>query len=177
MFDFLKYFCILLYIISSVFLCIFGLHRYYLVHLYSRAKARRRAAPEGGGFLPRVTVQLPVYNEMYVAERLIRAVCGIDYPKELLEVQVLDDSTDDTSRIAARCAEDLRASGFDIKHIRRGTRKGTRRGACRGLCGGKRGVSRDFRRGLRSSAGFSPQDHPMFREPAGRDSADQVGAS
>ena len=139
MFEFIKYFCTLLYVISSVFLCIFGIHRYYLVHLYSRTKARRASAPLGQGPLPPVTVQLPVYNEMYVTERLIRAVCAIDYPRDLLEVQVLDDSTDDTSRIAARCTEELRSAGFDIKHVRRGTARGTRRGrlprAARGQAG------------------------------------------
>lgn len=129
MFDFLKYFCTLLYIISSVFLCVFGLHRYYLVHLYSRAKVCRGKVPGSKGSLPRVTVQLPVYNEMYVTERLMRAVCRIDYPKELLEVQVLDDSTDDTSTIAAHCAEELRTAGFDIKHVRRGSREGYKAGA------------------------------------------------
>ena len=71
---------------------------------------------------------------MYVTERLIRAVCEIDYPKELLEVQVLDDSTDDTSRIAAHCASELRAAGFDIKHVRRGTREGYKAGALAAGC-------------------------------------------
>ena len=129
MFDFLKYFCTLLYVVSSVFLCVFGLHRYYIVRLYLKAKPRRAAPPRGHGLLPRVTVQLPVYNEMYVTERLMRAVCAIDYPRELLEVQVLDDSTDGTSAIAARCAGELRAAGFDIKHIRRETREGYKAGA------------------------------------------------
>ena len=55
--------------------------------------------------LPRVTVQLPIFNEMYVVERLIAAVCKIDYPKDLLEIQVLDDSTDNTSEIALNCVE------------------------------------------------------------------------
>ena len=134
MFDLLKYFCTLLYVISSVFLCVFGLHRYYLVRLYSKGKARRRPAPVATGPLPRVTVQLPVYNEMYVTERLIRAVCEIDYPRDLLEVQVLDDSTDDTSRIAERCTAELRATGVDIKHIRRETREGYKAGALAAGC-------------------------------------------
>ena len=134
MFDFLKYFFTLLYVVSSVFLCVFGLHRYYLVRLYSKAKARRRPAPGAKGPLPRVTVQLPVYNEMYVTERLIRAVCEIDYPRIFFEVQVLDDSTDDTSRIAERCTAELRAAGFDIKHIRRETREGYKAGALAAGC-------------------------------------------
>jgi len=128
-FDFLKYFCTLLYVISSLFLCIFGLHRYYLVRLYSKVKTQGGRDSEDYRFTPPVTVQLPVYNEMHVTERLIRAVCDIDYPKELLEVQVLDDSTDDTSLIAERCAAELREAGFDIKHIRRETREGYKAGA------------------------------------------------
>lgn len=129
MFDFFKYFFTFLYVASSFFLCVFGLHRYYLVHLYKKAKKRPEDSAAKLAELPSVTVQLPVYNEMYVTERLIRAVSRIDYPKNLLEIQVLDDSTDDTSAIAAKCASELRAEGFDIKHIRRGDRKGYKAGA------------------------------------------------
>src|SRR3989337_3983522 len=81
-------------------LAIYGWHRYYLVYLYMTTKARAPLpAPELTVF-PRVTVQLPIFNEMYVADRLIDAVCELDYPKDLLEVQVLDDSTDETQEIA-----------------------------------------------------------------------------
>ncbi len=134
MFEFIKYLCTLLYVVSSAFLCIFGLHRYYLVHLYSKIKSLRSPSPPAQDSLPRVTVQLPVYNEMYVTERLIRAVCKIDYPRDLLEVQVLDDSTDDTSGIAAHCVGELRSAGFDIKHIRRKNREGYKAGALAAGC-------------------------------------------
>jgi cellulose synthase/poly-beta-1,6-N-acetylglucosamine synthase-like glycosyltransferase len=78
---------------------------------------------------PLVTIQLPIYNEKYVAQRLIRAVCGMDYPKDRLEIQVLDDSTDETVDICREIVEYYRAKGYDIMHIRRNSRKGYKAGA------------------------------------------------
>src|SRR6185436_20158192 len=79
--------------------------------------------------LPLVTIQLPLYNEMYVADRLIDAVCRIDYPRELLEIQVLDDSTDETCGIAERAVRRWAAKGIDIKCIHRSDRTGYKAGA------------------------------------------------
>ena len=76
----------------------YGWHRYYLVYLYMKNKDRQPVPAGPLDTLPIVTVQLPIYNEMYVADRLIDAVCQIDYPRELLEIQVLDDSTDETTQ-------------------------------------------------------------------------------
>src|SRR5213595_567720 len=90
------------YFFVLIVLAIYGWHRYYLVYLYMRNKDKE---PKLGPPLyptPVVTIQLPLYNEMYVAERLIEAVCRLDYPRELLEIQVLDDSTDETRSIADR---------------------------------------------------------------------------
>ena len=82
-------------------LAIYGWHRYYLVYLYMKHKGDKVATPAAARRRwPAVTVQLPLYNEMYVVDRLIDAVCRIDYPRELLEIQVLDDSTDETQDIA-----------------------------------------------------------------------------
>ena len=95
-------------------------------------RATRDAHPEPAGPLeplPRVTVQLPVFNERYVVERLIDAVADLDYPRELLEIQVLDDSTDDTASIAAAAVARHRALGLDITHVRRGNRQGFKAGA------------------------------------------------
>ena len=78
---------------------------------------------------PGVTVQLPVYNERYVIERLMEAVIAFDYPQELLEIQLLDDSTDDTVDIIARKVDEYKTKGFDIKHIRRRERTGFKAGA------------------------------------------------
>jgi hypothetical protein len=76
-----------------------------------------------------VTVQLPLYNELYVVERLIDAVCAIDYPKDKLELQVLDDSTDETVEVAAKIVEKKKKLGFDISYIHRENRKGYKAGA------------------------------------------------
>ena len=89
------------YFFVLVILAVYGWHRYYLVYLYMKNKDRHaRARRPAGARCPSVTIQLPIYNEMYVADRLIDAVCQIDYPRELLEIQVLDDSTDETRSVA-----------------------------------------------------------------------------
>jgi len=77
----------------------------------------------------KVTIQLPLYNEQYVAERLINSVCKIDYPKNLLEIQVLDDSTDETVKIVSDIVKKKQILGFDISHVRRENRKGYKAGA------------------------------------------------
>jgi cellulose synthase/poly-beta-1,6-N-acetylglucosamine synthase-like glycosyltransferase len=110
-------------------LTVFCLHRLFLVRLYYRAKGDPRPAPAALEPLPPVTVQLPIYNEKYVVERLIAAAGAIDYPRHLLEIQVLDDSTDETREIAARLVAARRAEGIDIHHIRRPDRRGYKAGA------------------------------------------------
>ncbi|MGH7884058.1 MAG: cellulose synthase family protein [Thermodesulfobacteriota bacterium] len=110
-------------------MCTFGLHRYYLVHLYKKLTKKTTNPESEFKELPVITVQLPIYNEMYVVERLIKAVCEIDYPTDLLEIQVLDDSTDETIEIARNCVEKFKNKGFDIHHIRRIGREGYKAGA------------------------------------------------
>src|SRR3954452_17375765 len=107
------------YFFVLIILAIYGWHRYYLVYLYMRY---RNQGPHAGPALdpaPVVTIQLPLYNEMYVAERLIDAVCAIDYPRDLYEIQVLDDSTDETRSIAELSVRRYAAQGIDIKYIHR----------------------------------------------------------
>ena len=110
-------------------LAIYGLHRYHLVYLY--LKYRRRPPRPLASFEepPVVTVQLPLYNEMYVVERLIRAVCALDYPRDRLEIQVLDDSTDETTGIVRDLVRQMRAAGHDIRHLHRTVRSGFKAGA------------------------------------------------
>ena len=113
-------------------LALFGLHRLFLVALYLRTRSRRAplpVSPAEPAAWPVVTVQLPLYNEMYVAERLIDAVCRLDYPQGRLEIQVLDDSTDETTGIVARAVAAHRALGMDVHHIRRSGRAGFKAGA------------------------------------------------
>lgn len=125
----LNAFVVMLYFFVLSILAIFGMHRYYLVYLYLKNK---KAAPKPEGQfaeLPRVTIQLPMYNEMYVAERLIDAVVKMDYPHELLEIQVLDDSTDETVAIASRRVNYYKDQGLDISYLHRQNRKGYKAGA------------------------------------------------
>ena len=110
-------------------LAVYGWHRYYLVYLYMRNKDSQPVEPPPLSPLPVVTVQLPIYNEMYVADRLIEAVCRLDYPRELLEIQVLDDSTDETCEIAELAVRRHAAQGLDIKYHHRADRTGYKAGA------------------------------------------------
>ena len=108
---------------------IYGWHRYYLVYEYMKNKDRVPGPPPPMAELPVVTIQLPIFNEMYVADRLIDAVCDIDYPKDRLEIQVLDDSTDETREIAALAVRRQAALGFDISYLHRTDRTGYKAGA------------------------------------------------
>ncbi len=117
------------YFILLLILSIFGAHRYYLLYLYQKHRNDKKEPKGKFKELPGVTVQLPLYNEMYVAERLINAVCKFDYPKTKLEIQVLDDSTDETKELVAKVVEKYKNEGFDIKHIHREDRKGYKAGA------------------------------------------------
>jgi len=101
---------------------------YYLVFL-SRQQKKTRAVELKE--TPTVTIQLPIYNEKYVAERLVNAVCALDYPKDKLSIQVIDDSDDDTCDILEKLVSDYKKKGFDILHVRRGDRKGYKAGALR----------------------------------------------
>jgi cellulose synthase/poly-beta-1,6-N-acetylglucosamine synthase-like glycosyltransferase len=110
-------------------LAIYGIHRYHLVFLYLRNKHKVAKPLAAFGELPRVTIQLPIYNEQYVVERLIESACKIRYPRELVEIQVLDDSTDGTKEIAQAVVERHKALGFQIEHIHRTNRNGFKAGA------------------------------------------------
>lgn len=118
-----------IYTVSLALLVVFSLHRYVIVRLYQKNRDRRPAPADAPGFLPCVTVQLPVYNEVHVVERLVRAVAALDYPRRLLEIQVLDDSTDETTAVARRCVAELQRAGLDICCIHRRDRRGFKAGA------------------------------------------------
>src|SRR5262249_12123905 len=107
----------------------YGLHRYFIIYQFLK---NRNRAPQPLALLlglPSVTVHLPIFNEIYVVERLFKSVSELDYPKELLQIQVLDDSTDETRQLTASCARRLAASGFDIELIHRKVRTGYKAGA------------------------------------------------
>ena len=117
------------YFFVVVVLAIYGWHRYYIVYLYMKHKDQRPQPLATLTQLPHVTVQLPIYNEMYVADRLIDAVCRLDYPRELLEIQVLDDSTDETRAVAERTVRRYAEAGVDIVYLHRADRTGYKAGA------------------------------------------------
>src|SRR5256714_9954680 len=119
----------------------YGVHRYFIIYLF--LKNRNRRLQPAGRFdqLPKVTMQLPIFNEVYVVERLLRSVSELDYPKHLLQIQVLDDSTDDTREVTAACAEELRRRGFDVQLIHRVDRTGFKAGA---LAVGLESAGREF---------------------------------
>ena len=118
-----------IYTIMLIVVSIYGFHRYVLVFLYYRH--RNKVPREAGRFdpLPRVTIQLPMFNEEHVARRIIERTCQIDYPRDRLQIQVLDDSTDATTEIAREAVERMRQQGFDIEYIHRTNRQGYKAGA------------------------------------------------
>ena len=130
-----------LYLLGLCLLFLYGINSALLAVLYRRHKVVAlahdrelvRKFQENGHRerIPPVTVQLPIYNERYVVERLIDAAARIDYPRHLLEIQVLDDSTDETTPLAAAKVQEHRATGLDIVHLHRADRDGFKGGALR----------------------------------------------
>ena len=127
--DWMETLLLTAYFAVLILLAVFGAHRYVMVYLYYRHRGRKPRPAGRFEALPRVTVQLPVFNELYVVERLIDAACELDYPTELLEIQVLDDSTDETQDAARLRVEHHRARGVDIHYLHRGERTGFKAGA------------------------------------------------
>jgi cellulose synthase/poly-beta-1,6-N-acetylglucosamine synthase-like glycosyltransferase len=125
----LETFTLVSYFFVLSILGIYGWHRYFIVYQYMKNKDRAPGAPPPVDEWPVVTVQLPIYNEMYVVDRLIDAVCALDYPKDKLEIQVLDDSTDETREIVELAVRRQQARGFDISYLHRTDRTGYKAGA------------------------------------------------
>jgi cellulose synthase/poly-beta-1,6-N-acetylglucosamine synthase-like glycosyltransferase len=122
--DFIMY----LYLISLLILFIFGAHGFVMVYHYMKQRNLENVHPPLTQ-TPVVTVQLPLFNELYVTDRLIDAVCAMEYPKDKLEVQVLDDSTDETVELVASAVAKYQKLGYDVKHIHRMDRTGFKAGA------------------------------------------------
>jgi cellulose synthase/poly-beta-1,6-N-acetylglucosamine synthase-like glycosyltransferase len=117
------------YFLVMVVLAMYGIHRYHLVYNFYKNRKNIPGPPPEIAEWPKVTVQLPIYNERYVIERLIETVAQFDYPRELLDIQVLDDSTDQTQQVASDCVERHRALGVPITYIHRDNREGFKAGA------------------------------------------------
>lgn len=122
---------LILYGLLMVVLSIYSLHAYYMVYLYRKYRGRVDKPKRRYRVWPKVTVQLPIYNERYVVERLIEAACSLDYPRDRLEIQVLDDSTDETRELAESIVRRHQLLGVDIVHLHRTDRTGYKAGALR----------------------------------------------
>ena len=119
-------FILIYYIAVWAVICFYGLHRYWVVFKYIKYKGWNSAPKPDAHFqnLPRVTVQLPMFNERNVSERIIETCCKLDYPSELLQIQVVDDSTDESALIAKRCCERMVEAGHDVQYLHRDNRNG-----------------------------------------------------
>ncbi len=117
------------YFLVLAVLAVYGLHRYWLVYNFYKYRRNVPGPPPALENWPKVTIQLPIYNERYVIERLVDAISNFDYPRDLLDVQVLDDSTDETREVARACVERYAALGLSIVHIHRTNREGFKAGA------------------------------------------------
>ncbi len=130
---------LVLYLATSALLHVYAINAYVMILLFLRSRRGKRQAERElqarftaevpDSELPSVTTQLPIYNERNVVERLLRAVCAFDYPRESHEIQILDDSTDDTREIVARLVAQLREAGHDVHHLMRTNREGFKAGA------------------------------------------------
>jgi cellulose synthase/poly-beta-1,6-N-acetylglucosamine synthase-like glycosyltransferase len=118
------------YFAVMIVLALYGIHRYTMCYQYFKYRRNYDPnPPQHFAELPQVTVQLPIFNEQFVIDRLIEAICAIDYPREKLEIQVLDDSTDETCEVAAGIVERYAALGHPIVYIHRTNRHGFKAGA------------------------------------------------
>ena len=120
-----------LYVVALIYIMVFCLMQFHLLYHY-----RKNAEVSSQDFedtkdedLPFVTIQLPIYNELYVVERLVDNIAKFDYPKDKYEIHILDDSTDETMQIALAKVEEYKAKGFNIEHITRSNRVGYKAGA------------------------------------------------
>ena len=120
------------YFIVLIILAAYGAHRYWMVYLYYKHKKSKTTEPAAHfplDDLPRVTVQLPIFNEQYVVDRLLDAVCRLDYPKDKLDIQLLDDSTDETVEVARILVDRYAALGHPVTYLHRDNREGFKAGA------------------------------------------------
>lgn len=163
----LEFACIVAYMFVMAVLGVYGLHRYQLVYLFYKHKDRALGAPAARfGQLPRVTVQLPIYNEEYMVEQLIESACRLDYPRHLLDIQVLDDSTDETRLAAKQAVKRWTAAGYPIECIHREHRLGFKAGALQaGLSKARGEIVAIFDADFRPAPDFLMQTIHYFTDP------------
>ncbi len=174
--DLIQYIWLGIYLFALAALLTYGMNCWFLMLMYrlNYSKAAQKHQRIKDAFYqyippkdwPHVTIQLPIYNERYVVKRLIESVCHIDYPKNLLEVQVLDDSTDDTVDIASAIVARMQAAGIDIVHIHRTNRRGFKAGALReGLNTAKGSLVAVFDADFIPGPDFLKESIPYFQDP------------
>ena len=176
MIKYIEYIYLTIYLFALLSLLIYGMNCYFLMIYYRRnfrkAIKMHKAMmalfhtdlPARGW--PRVTIQLPIYNERYVVERLIESVSRLKYPRDLLQIQVLDDSTDDTIQIARLAVKKMKAAGFDIEYIHRDNRIGYKAGALRkGLEVARGDLVAIFDADFVPDTNFLMQTVPYFSDP------------
>ncbi len=174
--EIIQYIYLFVYLFALLSLLIYGMNCYFLMVLYhlNSSKALKKHDEVKDKFhkdlsskdWPSVTIQLPIYNELYVVERLIDSVCRIDYPKNLFEIQVLDDSNDDTVGIAKAMVEKIKTKGFDIAYIHRTSRTGFKAGALKeGLKSAKGELIGIFDADFVPSSDFLKETIPYFIDP------------
>ncbi|GMQ86901.1 MAG: glycosyltransferase family 2 protein [Gammaproteobacteria bacterium] len=146
-------------------LCLYALHRYYLVFLFYKHKSRHFRPAVAPSMQPIVTLQIPIFNERYVIGKLLDSIRRLDYPRDRLEVQVLDDSTDDTPQLVQPLIEEMRREGINIHHLRRSERNGYKAGAlAEGLAQSQGEFIAIFDADFRPPPEFLKQILPYFRD-------------
>ena len=176
MMDLIQYLWLIIYLSALMALFTYGMNCWFLMLMYrlNYPKAAQTHQKIKDTFYqnvpardwPHVTIQLPIYNERYVVERLIESVCRIDYPGNLLEVQVLDDSTDDTVQIARALVATMKAAGVDIVYVHRADRCGFKAGALKdGLKTAKGSLVAVFDADFIPDPDFLMESVPYFQDP------------
>src|SRR2546422_8964569 len=154
------------YFLVLIVLAVYGIHRYWLVYNYYKFRDNVPGPPPPVALWPKVTIQLPIYNERYVVERLVEAVSQFDYPPQLLDIQVLDDSTDETREVARACVERYQALELPIRYFHRANRAGFKAGAlAEGLKTATGEFIAIFDADFIPSADFLRRTIPYFHDP------------
>jgi cellulose synthase/poly-beta-1,6-N-acetylglucosamine synthase-like glycosyltransferase len=154
------------YFTILLLLSFYGLHRYRMIYLYKKYR-HQGPTPAPPVNWPRVTIQLPLYNEQYVVERLLETVAEMDYPRDRLEIQVLDDSTDETTALAQRGVERLAGAGLPMRLLHREHRAGYKAGALEaGLMEARGEFIAIFDADFLPPADFLKRTLPYFSDPA-----------
>ena len=156
---------VILYSLAILFVLIHSLFDAHLIYHYLHSFKKKKQTLYSKDFIPFVTIQLPVYNELYVVERLIDAVAAIDYPRDKFEIQILDDSTDETSGIIAGKVALLQQQNISVQHIQRKNRDGFKGGALKhGLTLAKGEFFAVFDADFLPSKDFLKRTIPFFKD-------------